>query len=70
MARGKRNYTLEEKLERVNNDIKDIENKLSHLKCEKEEIQEQLKLKKFDEINKMIEHSTKTYDDIIAFLVE
>ena len=69
MARGKRNYTLEEKLEIVCKDIENTKLCLQTLETEKKELEEQIKQQRLDEIDKMMTQNGKTFDDVMAFLV-
>mgnify|MGYP003538753544 CR=1 FL=1 len=68
MARGRKSYTLEEKLEIVNNDIENTKLCLEKLETEKTELEEQIKMQRFEEIEKMMYQSGKTFEDIVAFL--
>lgn len=69
MARGKRNYTLEEKLQNVTNDIENTKLCLQTLETQKKELEEQIKQQRLDEIDKMMTKNGKTFDDVMAFLV-
>lgn len=69
MARGRKSYTLEEQLERVNADIENTEMCLEKLKEEKKDLEAQIRQQRLDEIDKLIISSGKTFDDIKAFLV-
>lgn len=69
MARGKKNYTLEEKLEIVNKDIENTKACLQKLELEKKELEEQIRQNKLEEIDKMMTQNGKTFDDVMAFLV-
>lgn len=69
MARGKKNYTLEEKLEIVNKDIENTKLCLQKLEEKKKELEEQIRQNKLEEIDKMMTQNGKTFDDVMAFLV-
>ena len=69
MARGRKSYTLEEKLERVNSDIENTKMCLQKLETEKKEIELQIKQQKLEEIEKLINASGKTFDEVKELLV-
>ena len=69
MARGRKSYTLEEKLQNVTNDIENTKLCLEKLEKEKKELEEQIKQQRLDEIDKMMTKNGKTFDDVMAFLV-
>ena len=68
MARGKKSYTLEEKLEIVNKDIETTKQCLQKLEEEKKELESQIRQQKLDEIDKLMTQNGKTFDDVMAFL--
>ena len=69
MARGRKTYTLEEKLEIVNNDIENTKMCLQKLETDKKELESQIKQQRLDEIDKLMTQNGKTFDDVMAFLV-
>ena len=69
MARGKKTYTLEEKLEIVNKDIENMKQCLQKLEEEKKELESQIRQQRLEEIDKLMTQNGKTFDDIMAFLV-
>lgn len=69
MARGRKSYTLEEKLEMVNKDIENTKMCLQTLETEKKELESQIKQQRFEEIDRMMTQNGKTFDDVMAFLV-
>ena len=69
MARGKKTYTLEEKLEMVNKDIENTKQCLQKLETEKQELESQIKQNRLEEIDKLMTQNGKTFDDVMAFLV-
>ena len=69
MARGKRNYTLEEKLQIVTTDIANTKLCLQKLEEEKKELEIQIKQQRLEEIDKLMVQNGKTFDDVMAFLV-
>ena len=68
MARGRKSYTLEEKLQNVTNDIENTKMCLEELEEEKKELEKQIKQQKLDEIDKMMTQNGKSFDDVMAFL--
>ena len=68
MARGRKNYTLEERLEQLTKDISDMENSLSSMKEQKKLIEKEIKAKQLDELNTMIEASGLTFDEVKELL--
>ena len=69
MARGRKSYTLEEKLQNVTNDIENTKMCLQKLEEEKKDLEEQIKQQRLDEIDKLMTQNGKTFDDVMAFLV-
>ena len=68
MARGKKTYTLEEKLQNVTNDIENTKQCLQKLEEEKKELEIQIKQQRLEEIDKLMTKNGKTFDDVMAFL--
>lgn len=69
MARGRKSYTLEEKLQNVTNDIENTKMCLQKLEEEKKDLEEQIRQQRLEEIDKMMTKNGKTFDDVMAFLV-
>ena len=69
MARGRKSYTLEEKLEIVNKDIENTKMCLQKLETDKKELEQQIKQQRLEEIDKLMTQNGKTFDDVMAFLV-
>lgn len=68
MARGRKNYTLEERLEQLTKDISDMENSLASMKEQKKLIEKEIKDKQLDELNTIIEASGLTFDEVKEIL--
>ena len=68
MARGRKNYTLEERLEQLTKDISDMENSLASMKEQKKLIEKEIKAKQLDELNTMIEASGLTFAEVKELL--
>lgn len=69
MARGRKSYTLEEKLQNVINDMENTKLCLQKLEEDKKELESQIKQKRLEEIDKLMTQNGKTFDDVMAFLV-
>ena len=69
MARGRKSYTLEEKLEIVNKDIENTKLCLQKLEEEKKELEIQIKQQRLEEIDKLMVQNGKSFEDVMAFLV-
>lgn len=69
MARGRKSYTLEEKLQNVINDIENTKLCLQKLEEDKKELESQIKQQRLEEIDKLMTQNGKTFDDVMAFLV-
>lgn len=69
MARGRKSYTLEEKLQNVTNDIENTKMCLQKLEEEKKDLESQIKQQRLEEIDKLMTQNGKTFDDVMAFLV-
>ena len=54
MARGKRNLSLQEQLDKITNDIEQMESTLADLKKTKCEIEEQIKQNQLEELHELI----------------
>lgn len=68
MARGRKSYTLEEKLELVNKDIENTKMCLQKLETDKKELELQIKQQKLEEIEKLINASGKTFEEVKELL--
>lgn len=68
MARGRKNYTLEERLDKITIEINNMEASLASLKEQKEEIEKEIKAQKLDELNTLIEKSGMTFDEVKELL--
>ena len=69
MARGRKTYTPEEKLEIVLVDIEKTKECLKRLEAEKIDLESQIKMKRLEEIEKLMSESGKTFDDLKILLV-
>lgn len=69
MARGRRNYTLEEKLQIVAKNIEETKDCLRKLEEEKSDLEIQIKAKRLEELDNMISESGKTFEEIKQLLL-
>lgn len=64
MPRGKRTYTLEEQLERITNEIENMESSLKQLKSAKQEIEAQIRQSRLAELDELIILKGLTFDQV------
>ena len=64
MARGRKHYTLEEKLEKLNEKIATVDANLVSLKEEKAKLVKEIEDNQLRELNKIIQDSGMTIDEI------
>lgn len=70
MARKRTNFTLEEQLENIINDISSKEESIKEMKIEKKELEEQIRNKNITDLYDLIEKSGKSIDDIKKIITE
>lgn len=68
MARGRKNYTLEEQLDKITAEINNMESSLAELKAAKKEIEKEIKAKRLEELNTLIEASGMSFDEVKELL--
>ena len=68
MPRGVKKYTLEEKIERNQNEIDAVQTRLSELKEERNELLAEQKSVEIDRLYFVIQQSGRTVDDIIQMI--
>ncbi|RHP47069.1 flagellar export protein FliJ [Clostridium sp. AF32-12BH] len=68
MARGRKNYTLEEQLDKITAEINNMESSLTELKAAKKEIEKEIKTKRLEELNDLIEANGMTFDEVKELL--
>lgn len=68
MARGKKSYSLEEKLQKITEDIANKESALKDLKEQKKQLETEIKNQKVNELYTLIEESGKSLDEVKEFL--
>ena len=68
MARGKKNLTLDQQLEKITKEISDMENSLKAMKQTKKELEEQIHINQVSELNELIKSSDKSIEEVKEFL--
>ena len=68
-GRGRKSYTLEEKLEITLQDIEKTKEYLKKLEDQKEKLQSQIRTKQLEEIDKLISDSGKSFEEIRTMLI-
>lgn len=68
MARGRKNYTLEEQLDKITAEINNMESSLAELKAAKKEIEKEIKAKRLEELNALIEASGMSFNEVKELL--
>lgn len=68
MARGKKNLTLEEQLEKITTEINTMENSLRELKNAKKNLEEQIKMNRLTELDRLISERGLTFEDVKKLL--
>ena len=68
MARGRKNYSLEEQIENIKTEIKNTENILNELKAEHERLIDEKKHKDAEELYLLMVQSGQTIDDMRELL--
>ena len=70
MARGKKNLTLDEQLEKITADIDNMEASLKELKKTKKELEDQIKMNRLAELDELVTASGKSIDEIRELLTK
>ena len=68
MARGRKNYTLEEQLDKITAEINNMESSLAELNAAKKEIEKEIKAKRLEELNALIEASGMSFNEVKELL--
>ena len=68
MARGRKNLTLDEQLEKITTEIENMENSLKELKATKKELEEQIHQARLSELDKLIQDKGLSFDDLKEIL--
>lgn len=70
MPRGRKTYTLEEKLQNVVNEIAELEAKLKELKIEKKELESQIKQERLTKLDDLITEMGLSLEEVEKKLSE
>lgn len=70
MARTKRAESLEEQLEKVICDIKTEQENLKKLRRMKKELEEKIRINKLDRLDKLIDSTGKSYEEVEMLLLK
>lgn len=68
MARGRKNLTLEEQLEKITTEIENMETSIEEMKQAKKELEEQIKINRLSELDEIITASGKTLEEVKELL--
>lgn len=68
MARGRKKFTLDEQLQNITTQIKDVEKTLKELKEQKKDIEAQIKESRLAELDDLIAASGKSFEEVKKFL--
>ena len=68
MARGRKNLTLDEQLEKITTEIENMENSLKELKATKKDLEEQIHQARLSELDELIKEKGLNLDDIKKML--
>ena len=68
MARGRKNLTLDEQLEKITTEIENMENSLKELKATKKDLEEQIHQARLSELDKLIQDKGLSFDDLKEIL--
>ncbi len=68
MPRGRKSLTLDEQLEKITNEIENMESSLKEMKKAKKELEEQIKIARLSELDELISASGKSFDEVKELL--
>ncbi len=64
MPRGRKSYTLEEQLERITNEISNMETSLAEMKKAKKKLEDQIKMNRLSELDDLLTEKGITVEKI------
>lgn len=71
MARGRKQaLTLDEQLEKITEEIDNMESSLKELKKAKKELEEQIRMNRLSELDELISKSGLSYDEVREILMK
>ncbi len=65
MARGRKSYTLEEKLAKLTTEIENMESSLKEMKKTKKELEEQIRQNRLAELDELITSKGLTFENVM-----
>ena len=68
MARGRKSLSLDEQLEKITNEIENMESSLKEMKRTKKELEEQIRQAKLSELNDLINERGLTFEEVKKML--
>lgn len=68
MARGVRKLSLDEQLDKITNEIENMEDSLKEMKKAKKELQEQIRQNKLEELDELISEKGLSFDEVKELL--
>ena len=68
MARGRKNLTLDEQLEKITTEIENMETSLKEMKKAKKELEDQIKQARLAELDELISEKGLTFEQVRELL--
>ena len=68
MPRGRKSYTLEEQLERITNEISNMETSLAEMKKAKKKLEDQIKMNRLSELDDLLTERGITIEKIMELI--
>ena len=68
MARGVRKLSLDEQLDKITNEIENMEESLKEMRKAKKELEEQIHQNKLEELDELIKEKGLSFDDVKELL--
>jgi galactokinase/mevalonate kinase-like predicted kinase len=68
MARGVKRLSLDEQLEKITNEIENMEDSLKEMKKAKKELEEQIHQNKLEELDELISEKGLSFDEVKELL--
>lgn len=68
MPRGRKSYTLEEQLERITNEISNMETSLAEMKRAKKKLEDQIKMNRLSELDDLLTEKGITIEKIMELI--
>ena len=68
MARGRKNLTLDEQLEKITTEIENMETSLKEMKKAKKELEDQIKQARLAELDELISEKGLTFEQVKELL--